>query len=170
MDLSQAVVDINKRFILSKKKKQDQFVNIILEQANSELNTWRNSLVNNLSDKLSKKAQHRLRYPRTRLFPYMNSGKLSESIWFSTEAHVTEKSAVVHINVNNLASGDVQDLSNEHGEKHGWFTNKGIRAPKSEQEGAWVGWVNDVFTGSGRGNVKSLKDIFNNLHKTRRAI
>jgi len=161
------IADFTKRFILSKKKKQDIYVDSLTDSAEASLTNWRYDLVEALSDPLSPTKQHRLRYPRNRLFPYMNSGELSSSVFFDVDKHTTQKSAVVVIKVNDLSSDDNKRAPSNSGEKHAWATNNGIRAPKRARQGAWVGWADDVFGGHGRGDVQSLKDIFNELHKMR---
>lgn len=94
---------------------------------------------------------------RSRRFPYERNGELKDSLRFSMDTHRTKKSLMITANVG-------------FDSPHAYYTNEGIKAPRYVAQGAWVGWADDIFTGSGRDGVKSVRDLFNEFTKIRRRV
>jgi len=123
--------------------------------AYAELSDWEQSLIDALSDYLPRTQWHKLREPRDRAFPYMNSGELKDSVNFDVSNRRTKTRMYLNLEAN-ISS------------VHGIFTNEGVRNPKEADTGGWVGWMDDVLFGTGRRNVRSARSIFNDVAEIRR--
>jgi hypothetical protein len=91
-----------------------------------------------------------------RHFPYKREGHLRQSVMADI--------------------GYYQSRSGKSYMVSGWFavfeasarlTTRGVPARKDDKIGTWVGWVEDVFYGSGRLKVPSVADIFDIMRKER---
>lgn len=115
------------------------------------LDYWEDSLTNKLSDEMPLYMKNKLRYPREREFPYMNTGQLVDSVSTSVDTHtsISGKSAVIEA-------------------KATIGSNHGLRG---RYDAGWLGWREDVFSNpnsEGRGGVPSLRRIFDRANRERR--
>ena len=138
-------------------KVTEDYFDTLLFATRNELTEWEKTLQDALSDYLPYNKHHKLRQPRNRDFPYLNSGKLKRSVFIFTDVRKTAKTLRL-----DAKAGIFSD--------HAIFTNLGLKHPKIAQEGSWKGWMDDVLFGSGRRNVKSLRSIFDNLRELRRQL
>jgi len=139
---------------------EESIVERILDEivANSEL--WEEKLQEALSDPLPKRYWHKRRPRHTiRLFPYMNTGGLRNSL--------TLKNDYIHIDDNFSVYLDMEISG-----KGAYFTNQGLRRRKRKGKtgrlpsvAKWKGWVDDVTDGKGRGNIPSLSSVIKNIIK-----
>ena len=128
-----------------------------LEQtAQADMDEWHDSLVSALSKQLPASMWHKVREDRNALFPRMNRGILKNSISTSINRKFTPTGRHYLILKGNI------------GASHAVPTNYGIPAPKSAEEGSWVGWMEDVLFFRGRGNVGSVRQIFDKIQNLKR--
>ncbi len=145
-----------KRFRLKVEQWENRQVALWYDSLIYELDIWQEEVQTALSVPLPDKP-NAVTTDRSRLFPYMRKGKLHSAFHkASMYAHTTEKG-------NKMVSAKVK-VDNVGGLN----TTFGLKAPKTASIGAWVAWYDDIFSGTGRGNVeKSLKQIFKESAKKR---
>jgi|GEM_PF-3885442 len=123
-----------------------------LSHVKDSLDDWEEDLATALSDYLPEQFWH-IQRPRAeyRDFPYMNTGVQSSNV--KTELRTKRKGDRLYATA--WGSIDVP---------YAYYTNIGKPArKKGSPTPGWVGWVNAVFEGHGRGNVTSLSDMFDQL-------
>lgn len=151
-------IDVNinsKSFYTNIDKYLDGVFEDVEQTAYNELSQWEDTLVDALSDYLPQTEWHKVRQPRDRAFPYMNSGKLADSVSFDISNRRTKTRMYLTL-----------EAKIDH--THGIFTNEGIPTPKEAEIGGWVGWMDDVLFGHGRREVRSARSIFNEVTTIRR--
>jgi hypothetical protein len=117
------------------------------------VDAWRGSVQSALSIPIPKSMIKERTTPRDRLFPYLRTGKLQESVEVSLRQRKgREGSFTVY-------------LSGKIPHKHGALTNDGVN---SGGDAGWMGWRASVLSGDGRGNVKSLREVFTEIKQMRR--
>ncbi len=140
-----------KNFWFKIREEEMDVIEQFLAHTQSSMKDWEDKLAEELSDPLPEEFWHSERPDAiTRLFPYMNTGKQANS---------------VHSGLKRKRSGDRLYVSAwaEIDVPYAWFTTRGKKRRKSGVTPGWVGWVSDVFEGSGRGRVMSMSDIFETL-------
>ena len=113
---------------------------------------WRDSLQEALSKELPIGQESTRTFPRNRLFPYMRTGILRDSVEASVTSHISHsgKSTVVSV------TGQVG-------------TDNLYRGTTGASDAGWFGWMEDVLERpNGRGNVPSLESVFGKVHNVRR--
>jgi hypothetical protein len=139
----------DKYFTLRFDKYYKETVDSFVDSIDSILHDWRDELKLALSDDLPDYMRSKLRTPRDRLFPYMNTGELRDSVDYSIDTHKTDKSTVITIET-------------KIGSNHGL---------KGREDAGWLGWMEDVMhRPQGRGRVHSISDVFNKANKLRRKV
>lgn len=114
----------------------------ILEAGKKQQKEWLTRLQKRLSTPVPKVMLHKKRKPRTRLFPYMVTGELRNSITVGVRRQDIDDNTV-------LLVWWAKFLSN-----HAYFTSK---VNKAKDKPNWLDWKDDVFYRKGRSNVPSFK-------------
>jgi len=143
---------------LSVKTFSHNLIDRILNEVAEESTKWENSLKNVLSDPLAKRYWHKRRPRHTvRLFPYLNTGKLMNSIIVKNDFTQFEDNFAVYLQI-------------EINSRGAYFTNLGLRRRKRHGKSGrnpsvakWKGWVDDVFDKNGRGRVKSIRNVIEDI-------
>jgi len=133
----------------------------ILKGLNAKLQTWENLVVRALSKDIRSVPSevspnsHSATKDRSRLFPYMRSGHLRDSV--KTRAMIKATTSKAKLTFSVRASINTPRAK---------YTNDGGRA---KQPSNWLGWMDDIMVGDGRGVVKqSVREIFTDFANTRR--
>jgi hypothetical protein len=131
-------------------KMKDVIINSIIEAGEEEQKVWVENVKKRLSDPISKSMLHIQRKPRTRLFPYLNTGRLRDSV----------QTKLYKLNYN---------TNNNYVVLRWWFgilapqatyTNKAVNSPDNP---GWKGWVDRVFTGINDKYVISARRLVRNF-------
>jgi len=125
---------------------------------NNELDAWVLHFREALSDPIPSRMLHRVRTPRSRDFPYMNSGRLRDSV------------KVGKSSITNIPTGFKYTITVDIEQLGAYYTNLGYSKPKHTVRGKWVGWADDVFGTRGRDNVRGLQYIFTKLSRKKRGL
>jgi hypothetical protein len=140
-----------KYFTLKYDKYVDSVITSFKDAVDEVVFEWEDELQFALSDNLPQGMKGRLRQPRSRLFPYMESGELKDSVTYKVDLHRSNsnKSAVITVDAS---------IGSNHG-------------LNGRDDAGWLGWMNDVLhRPQGRGDVPSLVDVFSKANKIRRKI
>jgi hypothetical protein len=125
-------------------------INSIIEAGEEEQKKWVENLKKRLSDPIPKSMLHKQRKPRTRLFPYLNTGKLRDSV----------NTKLYKLNYNK--NYDYVTLRWWFGilAPQATYTNKAVN---SYDYPGWEGWVDRVFTGIDDKYVISARRLIRNF-------
>jgi len=160
-DVAEAFAEISKQIQvfstkLSEKARLAIVYDLTANFAKELENEWLAKLKEKLNDPLPKHLRHKVRQPRSRLFPYRDTGKMRDNI-------------SIDIDVNRLSENHFQVIAwFEMATRAAFYTNYGKPAPKEVPEGKWKDWAKDVLLGNGRAGVKSAKVIFNEYFSAKR--
>lgn len=148
---------LGQQLSLSIKKYTDaqiqKYTNLAWSALENGVDAWRESVEGALNIPIPKGMQKKRTTPRDRLFPYLRTGKLQDSVEVSLKQRKgREGSFTVYL------SGKIPHV-------HGSLTNSGVN---SDSDAGWIGWRDDVLSGDGRGNVKSLREVFQEIKQMRR--
>lgn len=132
----------------------ESYKDLVWKQLNDEIHGWETKVQEALSTPLPKELYGRRTTPRDRLFPYLRSGKLEDSV----SVHFTERKG---------RSGSFTfALSGRISSPHGQMTNDGVN---SDGKIGWLHWRDDILSGDGRGGIRSLRLIFDDIKHFRRS-
>lgn len=120
----------------------------LVTRARYDLQRWEADVRDVLSDPLAESQWHKLRDP-SRQFPYLNTGNQVGSINSGVRMNVT---GAGNYSITSWAEIDVP---------YAEFTSLGYKQRKDGIQPQWVGWLDDVFTGT-RGFF-SVADVFDRL-------
>ena len=140
----------------------EKFTNVIVRSIKSALEQeqqkWADEVKQRLSDVIPKQMLHKKRYPRSRKFPYLNSGELRNSV----------KTEVTQIDTMRKHSV-VLDVWFKFLSKHALYTNE---AWNSKDTPGWKGWATRTLVTGGSGiiSAKQLLHNFFNSSKLQRLI
>jgi len=133
----------------------EKFTNVIVRSIKTALEQeqqkWVEEVKQRLSDVIPKQMLHKKRYPRSRKFPYLNSGELRNSV----------KTEVIQIDTLRKHSV-VLDVWFNFLSKHALYTNE---AWNSKDTPGWKGWTTRTLVSGGNG-VVSAKQLLHNFFKT----
>lgn len=121
---------------------KEVLIKSILEAGKKQQKEWLTRLKKRLSTPVPKVMLHKKRKPRTRLFPYMVTGELRDTISTGVRRQDIDDNTVLLVWWAKFLS------------KHAYYTNK---VDKVGDRPNWIGWKDDVFYGKGRSNVPSFK-------------
>ena len=124
---------------------EQQVAKDLKARAGYQLKNWESRVWDVLSDYLPKEDRHSLRDP-SRLFPYLNSGKMRDNIHSGVRLQST---AAGNYSITSWAEIKVPYAA---------FTSQGLPKRADGITPKWVGWMDDIFKGT-RG-FYSVNDIF----------
>jgi len=144
----------------------ETYKNLVFSKLENGVDAWKDSVQEALSIPIPYSMVKKRTMPRNRLFPYLR-GDLRN-----------KKGDIVYTG-GQLMESVKADLSYRKGREgtfaftlhgviphdHGDLTNRGVN---SGGDAGWKGWRTDVLSGDGRGNVKSLREIFTEIKQMRR--
>ncbi len=148
--------EVEKRFSLSLKKWGEKVIKDFSTELEKELvsdeKSWKKTLEHALSYKMPPFENPKKRTKdRWRKFPYMRTGELRDSIKADVDKYQYGNKIILRLTAN---------IKSPHG----------VLSNITGDDGAWVGWMDDILFGNGRENVKSLKDLFEELKGIRSSL
>ena len=153
---------LSQQFSLSTRKyttqKIQEFTNIVWGIVSDTSDGWEGELKKALGIQIPKDMVGRKTQPQGRPFPYMRSGELQGSVQARFSRRKGREGTYTFSVTGEIGTTPL-------GSFHAKLTNAGANSDKSA---GWIGWKDDVLFGDGRGNVPSLRSIFENVKKYRK--
>ena len=140
-------IKVWKNFRLAIEKNIESGVNEFVRHGQEMIETWQRQVRKAVGVQLPDSQWHSRRNPN-KLFPYRNTGRQQESI-----TGIVRKKATAAGNFSITAWGEI-------GVPYASYTNVGKPARHDGATPGWVGWVDDVLYGDGRGGIMSVSDVF----------
>ncbi len=140
-----------KNFRLSLEKYSDSMINEYAKYAQLSMEKWKKGTKSALNVQLPKSGWHKKRPNSRKLFPYRNTGTQVDSVIAGITKKVTGEG---NVSITAWAEIDVP---------YATYTDNGQKHRKNGGEVGWVDWEKDIFSGHGRGRIKSIADIFKQL-------
>ena len=134
-------------------KMKQVIINSIMEAGEKEQKEWVKNLKKRLSDPIPKVYLHTLREPRTRLFPYLNTGKLRKSV----------QTRLYKLNYNKNYNYVTLRWWFAITAPQATYTNAAANSPTKPKPPSWKGWVDSVFTGINDKYVISARRLVRNF-------
>lgn len=132
----------------------ESFKQNIISSLSEQSISWEHTVKKALSVRIPEQMKNRRTTPRNRLFPYMRTGALKDSV------------STLFTQRKGREGFDTFYFSGRISSPHGTYTNEGAGSDGSV---GWLGWRDDVLFGDGRGNVQSLRLLFADIKALRRS-
>ena len=143
-----------------------RYKNLAWEHLENGVDAWKEQVQDALSIPIPHGMEKKRTMPRDRLFPYLRGdlkNKKGETIYSggqlmeAVQATMTQRKG----REGTFTFALIGKIDHEHAYRTTIGSN-------SDRDAGWIGWRDDVLSGDGRGNIKSLKEIFTEIKQMRR--